>query len=360
MKYSRRTKYFRGQRVQRTLLTRGFTLVEIMVALTIGIVLSMGILALVDRSARGFKDQDAFARLQENGYFALRYLGEAIRHAGFYGYLYRGDLVRVPPTPVSTTAVNDCGGANWAFDTDETMTGGGSLAWYAAGDVEELSCIHPANFADSPILVTRAAERTPEVSGALATKRVYVQSDPNGGILFYGGDYANIAASGRARQRVNGTPAPIYAYAPGVYYLRPCARLDATGVCSAGSDNGRPIPTLVRQQLADDAPTRFIEMPLVEGVERLILRFGIDNDVDGVAEKFIEVPTAAQMARVVDVEVTLLMRTPQIVPGHDDTQKIYNLGNGTTFQCAGEECRYRRHIFSQTFRLMNMAPRRAG
>ena len=66
-------------------LQRGLSLVEVMIGITIALILTLGLMVVIMGTSRGFQTQDDFARLQENGMTALSYIGDSIRHAGFYG-----------------------------------------------------------------------------------------------------------------------------------------------------------------------------------------------------------------------------------------------------------------------------------
>lgn len=61
---------------------RGFTLIEIMIALTLGLLLSAGILTLFSGTSRTNKLQDGLARLQENGRFAVMRIEQDLRSVG--------------------------------------------------------------------------------------------------------------------------------------------------------------------------------------------------------------------------------------------------------------------------------------
>src|SRR5258706_8190654 len=73
-------------RKARRLAPRGLSLVELTVGLAIGLVLTLGLFTLISNQSLAFKVQNDFARMQENGATALRYIGDSARMAGFYGY----------------------------------------------------------------------------------------------------------------------------------------------------------------------------------------------------------------------------------------------------------------------------------
>ncbi len=57
----------------------GFSLIELMVAITLGILLSIGIVTLFGATSTTNKVQDALARLQENGRYALTRITDDLR-----------------------------------------------------------------------------------------------------------------------------------------------------------------------------------------------------------------------------------------------------------------------------------------
>jgi type IV pilus assembly protein PilW len=66
----------------RTGRARGFSLIEIMIALTLGLLLSYGIITLFGGTSRTNKVQDGLAKLQENGRFAVMQIEQDLRMLG--------------------------------------------------------------------------------------------------------------------------------------------------------------------------------------------------------------------------------------------------------------------------------------
>ena len=63
----------------------GVTLVELMIAITIGSIVALGIGSVYTSSKRSYKLQEEFSRLQENGRFAMNFISRFVRGAGYYG-----------------------------------------------------------------------------------------------------------------------------------------------------------------------------------------------------------------------------------------------------------------------------------
>lgn len=62
---------------------KGFTLVELMISLALGLLIIGGVLYVFLSSSQTFRMNEAQSRVQENGRFALELLAREIRHAGF-------------------------------------------------------------------------------------------------------------------------------------------------------------------------------------------------------------------------------------------------------------------------------------
>src|SRR5581483_7182506 len=88
---------------------RGFSLIELMVALVIAGLLLLGMSAYFVSSSRTFSETERTSRQIENGRYAASLLREEIRHAGFYGEV--GNVVNLPVTaaiPMPTTLPGVC------------------------------------------------------------------------------------------------------------------------------------------------------------------------------------------------------------------------------------------------------------
>lgn len=350
---------------------RGLTLVEVMVAMTIGIILLLAMGSLLVNSTRVFKVSDDFARMQENGAYALNSIGSDLRMAGFYGATTTSDIQARPE--VLDALENDpatCG-AGWATNFAQPLSG-----FHGQTDAEAqaaLPCIKASNFistaADRPsaILVVRGATGVQVAPANLDDNTLYVQADANGGMLFKGSQYAGFGTPPR-RTVLGGAEAPIYAYQAKAYYLRPCGRPTQEDekknptICLATDDGNQPIPTLVRQELLGAAMT---EVAVAEGVEAMRISYGIDTHAtpNGTPAKYTETPTLAEFAQVVAARVSLLVRSPKPTAGYDDSSRRYDLdGDGNAeLGCADAPdllpCNYHRHVFTQSFQVRNIAQR---
>jgi type IV pilus assembly protein PilW len=367
----------------------GLTLVELMVALTLGLFLTLGLILMMSDSSRTFKIQDDYARMQESAVASLRFISDSLRHTGFYGLA--SSTLTLDPYGTIGTITNDCGA---------TLTSGVPLFGYAdtttaAAANAALPCIPTSNFRGTgPILIARLGTGQPVpdpnsdgnfADGIAAqpnfTNTLYLQSDANFGYVFRGGDFAGLVSANLVKRFATGNQFPVFPYQMHVYYVRPCSR--PTGgtapllQCQASDDGGRPIPTLVRQELDAIPALTMVERPLAEGVERIHFTYGLDTlpapDGDGIADRFVADPlsvSADGWTRVVAVRVSLLVRSPTPIAGQDDSGKNYDLdGDGTAdFNCTdatvlaldARACDYKRAFFSQLIQVRNVAFRRGA
>ena len=83
--------------------SRGFTLVELMIALLIGLIGTIGIVSLFSGTSKTNRFQEALARLQENGRYAtLRIESDLRMSAAQYCSAYKGTLLTGTVTPMAT------------------------------------------------------------------------------------------------------------------------------------------------------------------------------------------------------------------------------------------------------------------
>lgn len=96
---------------------RGLSLIELMVAITLGLLLTGGMIQLFSSSKVTFQTNDAIARVQENGRFALELLKRDLRMAGTHGFC----AGRIEITNHLNPACG--GGAEDFFDPNRSVTG---------------------------------------------------------------------------------------------------------------------------------------------------------------------------------------------------------------------------------------------
>ncbi|MAB24826.1 MAG: hypothetical protein CMK78_10835 [Pseudomonadales bacterium] len=101
---------------------RGLTLVELMIALLLGLLLSLAAIQLLITNQRTFSLQDAVTGMNEDGQTVLRYIAADIRNAG------RGSQVEGFVQPVvQALSVDDAEGNSVAFQSADGGAGGNDV-----------------------------------------------------------------------------------------------------------------------------------------------------------------------------------------------------------------------------------------
>ncbi|TXI20302.1 MAG: prepilin-type N-terminal cleavage/methylation domain-containing protein [Nitrosomonas sp.] len=90
-------------KVKKSKLQLGFTLVEMMIAMTIGLVLLLVIGTIFASSRQVFGEQEDNARIQESGRYALEIIGRNVKQAGHVEVPFTGFKVAFTGTAISGT-----------------------------------------------------------------------------------------------------------------------------------------------------------------------------------------------------------------------------------------------------------------
>jgi type IV pilus assembly protein PilW len=111
----------------------GFGLIEIMVALVLGLVITLGILQIFVSSKGTYVTQNASARMQEDARFVLSKLMQEIRMTGMYGCLTLDNPVVAPaipkPADLLTPILWDNASKTLTLVTSDVGTTGGAPDW---------------------------------------------------------------------------------------------------------------------------------------------------------------------------------------------------------------------------------------
>lgn len=357
----------------RTRKNSGFSLVELMIALTIGLLLLSGLTLIFVNSSEANRELQKTAQQIENGRFATDILTQDLRLAGFYGHFHE--------LPAAPAALPDpCATANPALQNALALPVQGyrSADLATAPDVTASTCdtalLTAANLrAGSDVLVVRRAHTNvlPTAGPATVLNEVYIQATGtqaeiqfgNGAVL--GNNKANGAVSTlylNAAPTVPALPAPIRKYHVHVYFVAPCSSgSGANGVCQAGDDS---IPTLKRLELGSvGGATTMSLVPLVEGIEYLKVEYGIDSTPstadpatglvgDATVDSYTATP--ADWTQVIAAKIYILARNTEQTSGFTD-DKTYTLGTAAV-PAANDP--FRRHVYTAAVRLTNIAGRR--
>ena len=332
--------------------SRGFTLVELMVTLTMGLFLAFGLIRVYTSSNDSYYALSQAAEQIENGRHAVETLKKDLMHAGYYG--------EYPFAPAAGTALPDP-----CVIATPTPTMRDALPFFIQGynapATSPITCIHNDNHLDgTDILVIRRSNTNITAVGALTANEVYIQASAESDnldnpVLRSGSDPTLFTL----RKKDGLTTADIRKYMVRIYFVSPCSVPASGTVCGADADGGRPIPTLKRLDLAVNTATNALELrseTVAEGIENMQIDYGVDTTGDGLADgNFLAAPAAvANWGDVMSAQLHVLARNVRPSAGYTDT-KTYSLGVAGNVTPGGN---FRRHAFSTQVLLVNPAGRR--
>lgn len=284
---------------------KGVTLVEILLALAIGMTISLAMLQLLTQSLTARGQIERTGQKTESGRYALDFIGAETRLAGFYGEFM--------PATIDSSLNTLCNGGVVRFNDltwNETAALPAAIRGIAAADV--------------------AGD---QIDGCLGLPDYTNGTDV---LVVWRADTATMAPRKR------------------VIYVADC------NVC-APSDG---IPTLkeITITLVGGAAAVAPPVALALGVENLHVEYGIDDDAFGTAGYGVvdeyKNPSApillADWPNVLSVRDFVLVRDLAATPGHKDTDS-YVLGSKAI---AAKNDQFKRRVFSSTAVLTNVIGRR--
>jgi type IV pilus assembly protein PilW len=291
--------------------SRGLSLIELLVAVTIAGLLIFGATQVYVDSRKTYEINETTARLQETARYALSVLEPDLRMANYWGLLKGSGLVIGQATPsesaasvASGTEANACG-TNFAVNIQAVLqaTNGsypissGSCSAYKNGGSGS------GTTAADTITVRRAAVAT----SAAETNRLQVCSNRTTAFLFSNGASGGCPSAG---SQINNLLVDMY-------YV------------SRDSTQQAGLPSLRRKVLVKGAGgPEFNDEEIIPDIEDMQVQFGIDpTGVTGTAARYVNADAAIPLtAQIVSVRIWLLVRAPQPEVGFID-DRIYEYGD---------------------------------
>ncbi|MCG3170031.1 MAG: hypothetical protein CALGDGBN_01563 [Pseudomonadales bacterium] len=373
---------------------RGFSLVELMIAMTLGLLIMAALTTLFVDTSRTNREMAKTNSQIENARFAVQILQEDLAHAGYWGgFVPEFDDLTLSgaPTDVPAAIPAPCAAyASWDTAYYRSLIAIPVQFYNAAPG----GCTVVANkLAQTDVIVVRHADTcattdancTPDVAGRLyfqPSRCVYEIEDGTHYVFGTTGFdlHARLCVDGSP---VTGPAAPKFRYISNIYYIRDYAVTAGDG-----------IPTLVRSSFdtVGGTPAHQAAVPLVEGIQGLRIEIGVDhisdsgnniitagdasdrytaaikwadaderdsptNRGDGVPDSFLHCAggcSVDQLANVSAARIYILARSNEETPGYND-DKTYKLGALTLGPFNDG---FKRHVFTTTIRFINVTSRR--
>lgn len=348
------TSYRQASLLRASARARGFSLVELMVGMAIGLVLVAGLSLLFANTSQSGNELNKSIRQIENGRYAVELLREDLALAGFYGEVPADALISPDPDLCATDA------ASLGWDaTPGAPKAPLPIEGLTDSKASALGCL-PNRLAGTRAFAVRRLDTDLVAPASITTPdKVYIQTSrcysvppeppfvasPDGSTLTL--REKNCATLNSAR-----------AYISRIYYIASCNE--------CGADT---VPTLKMVELRGSA---WVPVPLAEGIENMVLEYGFDttdpldttasaNDSKGVPDIFrtdLNPDTTAadgKWANVVAVRLHLLSRTTERTNGYSDANKTYALG---PVNINGDTTGFKRRVYTSTVRIINVAGQR--
>lgn len=326
----------------------GMSLIELMIAVTIGLLLLTGVITVFVNTSAARNEIERTSRQIENGRYAAQILSDDLELAGFYGELDAGTLPAPPALP-DPCSVNP---ADWIAAIPIHVRGynasNGSLSCLLAGynykaGTDVLVVRRVRSCAAGVAGCEAAVDGRPYIQVSLCTPAIPPLPLPyklglRGTVTF------DLQIKGCA------TAAALRQYLVNIYFI------------STDNGAGQNVPTLKRLEFDGAA---FTAVPLVEGIEELNFEYGMDTNGDGLPDVYTANPSAypdsscdpacqvTNWMNVMTAKVFILARNIEPSPDYRDT-KTYRLG-AVTVAAANDP--YRRHVYSGLVRIANPAGR---
>lgn len=296
----------------------GFSLVEIMIALVIGLVLTAGVIQVFQGSKMSYVTNEGLARLQESGRFAVDLLAREIRMAGYQGCRNRD---QIEPRVIAQNPP-----AELDFANDKVLRGANNV-----GGGTTINGRAVAAGTDT-LVVKKASTRAAQMDGNLDSVNANIQIHGNepgfeqNDLIFITdcsdadvfrvtntpGDSGTVTlAHGNGSNTDNRLSKPykedalVMAFESNTYF-----------VSDSGNDNerGQDILSLYVDRVGAANPVE-----LIRGVEDMQVLYGEDTDGDGSVDAYVTADAVSDFADVIATRIGLLINSVEAAMSQDDT-----------------------------------------
>ena len=336
--------------------SRGVSLIELMVALTIGLVILAGTLAMYMKARDIYSSNDTVSRLQENARYAMNIIESDLRMANFWGLMSRSLFIEnssCTPAPTDIAVAGTCGatvacpggttGTDWSFDADNYIDGLNDVVANAAlkSATRTLSCSAKDGSGNTGqtvagtdvLVIRRASSDLLAPAAAPAAKTAYIASTRTAATIFTDAVPAAYSSLGV----VNPPRYEVRPFVTSVYYI------------SRDSIGNPGFPSLRRKQLGAGASgPQLTDQEMLPGIEDLQFLVGWDTTgSDARADVYLPPETKPTGGAIVAVQVCMVVRSETL---------DLAMNNATYVDCKGNSLasgNHRRMLVSRTVQLRN-------
>ena len=343
----------------------GMSLIELMVAIAIGAILLAGLATIFFNSSRSQRELTKSGEMIENGRYAIYLLGEDLRHVGYFGQYYDiGVSTGTLPDPCTTDTTTIEGNMAQPL-SGYTAPDESTVADITSTTCDDIGLLPDDNLEPgSDVLVVMRAD-TSTSNTTTKDGDIYIQANFIEKTVFEGDGSAPPSTYLKYPTTAGVTTvADTRQFHVFTYFVAPCVIGNGTdGVCDGSEEH---MPTLKRLELSTDGSSPEITItPLVEGVDKMLVQYGIDNIPntadpvtgqfgDGSPDEYKASPSSTEWPDVISARIFLLVQAPKTTDQYSDT-KQYTMA-GLTFGPYYDA--YKRHIFTTEIRPVNLAGRR--
>jgi type IV pilus assembly protein PilW len=315
----------------------GFSLIEIFIALAIGLVLFAGVMSVFVGMRTTTEETSSYGEMQENGRFAISLFTDDLLRAGFFGDMAENFSFSALAT-VPAVVGSDCFGNGVNNASFPVAVGHFRILWgTTVKAINPINCISDAVVGSDLIQIKRAISSV-TAPADFAANRYYLMTNQNAGAIFAGNGAIPNINQGRS-----------WEYQHHIYYVR--------------NDNqgSNKVPVLVQGQLRNGTLPPIDFSPIIDGIEMIRFMYGVDTDDDGVVNAFIAADNMTEAywdnesnVKILAVKIYVLVR--DILPDNNyENKSTYTLGDLAVnfIDGSGNGDHYRRLLFTSTVAMPN-------
>jgi type IV pilus assembly protein PilW len=296
---------------------KGFSLIELMIGMLLGLFLVLAITVYLVSSKSSYVNEEELSRVQENARFAMELLAQDIRNVGYGGCAL---ISSVTPNVIADPGTNGA----IEFDTDSVLEGYDHVSGTTWNPALPSYISSSVNANTDAIYIQYATACDTYLVGNLNSVNANIQIFAPNDCDLSAGDIVVISDCEatdvfRATNVSNGPSKETIAHANNMNstnklskpYQQDAELLGLTSKVFYISDNANGIPSLYQYDPFEQSAAA---EELVEGIENMQLRYGVDTDGDGNAEIYqtgnqLENNASYAWSDVVSVRVSVLARS---------------------------------------------------